>query len=270
MSTYAGRHRGRHAAPQGRGLRRLTGGPATAVVGRGLTKSAAVLGVAGVGVTLVSGQTGTSTPSSATALADGTGAGLAAFDVAAPGAVAAGNGILVKGAPGVAGERASRSAARVTAPSPQGPVDTTLGALSFRAVAKPAAATGGTAATPRVFPVNGTGLGGLTANAQRVLAGVLSTFGQITSVIGVRPDAIPDHPSGRAIDFMLPSWSSASGIDLGNQVVAYVQAHAAEWNVDYIIFRQRIWFPGSGWRAMADRGSPTANHMDHVHVSVKS
>jgi hypothetical protein len=39
--------------------------------------------------------------------------------------------------------------------------------------------------------------------------------------------------------------------------------------VKYIIWRQRIWYPSSGtWRGMADRGSATANHYDHVHVSV--
>lgn len=38
--------------------------------------------------------------------------------------------------------------------------------------------------------------------------------------------------------------------------------------VDYVIWRQRINSrDGRGWRAMADRGSITANHFDHVHVS---
>ncbi|MEP7157788.1 MAG: SH3 domain-containing protein, partial [Chloroflexota bacterium] len=34
---------------------------------------------------------------------------------------------------------------------------------------------------------------------------------------------------------------------------------------------QRIWSvqrSSEGWRPMADRGSTTANHYDHVHVSV--
>jgi hypothetical protein len=39
-------------------------------------------------------------------------------------------------------------------------------------------------------------------------------------------------------------------------------------NITYIIWYQRIWSTNSpGWRKMADRGSPTANHMDHVHIS---
>jgi hypothetical protein len=39
----------------------------------------------------------------------------------------------------------------------------------------------------------------------------------------------------------------------------------------YIIYRQRIWdvrMPSSGWVPMEDRGSITANHYDHVHISV--
>jgi len=40
--------------------------------------------------------------------------------------------------------------------------------------------------------------------------------------------------------------------------------------VKYIIWRQRIWFPGGSWKAMADRGGVTANHYDHVHISVTS
>jgi hypothetical protein len=62
---------------------------------------------------------------------------------------------------------------------------------------------------------------------------------------------------------MVPSRSA------GDAVAAYVMAHAAELNVKYIIWYQRIWYPSSGtWKPMADRGGITANHMDHVHVSV--
>lgn len=33
----------------------------------------------------------------------------------------------------------------------------------------------------------------------------------------------------------------------------------------YTIWRQQIWYPGKSPRKMSDRGSPTQNHMDHVH-----
>jgi hypothetical protein len=50
-----------------------------------------------------------------------------------------------------------------------------------------------------------------------------------------------------------------------------VRAHYAELGVSYVIYPQQIWSverSGEGWRPMASRGSITANHYDHVHVSV--
>lgn len=41
------------------------------------------------------------------------------------------------------------------------------------------------------------------------------------------------------------------------------------YGVDYLISRQRIYNAkiANYWRPMADRGSPTQNHLDHVHFS---
>lgn len=73
-----------------------------------------------------------------------------------------------------------------------------------------------------------------------------------------------EHPLGLALDFMT---SDNRGTALANEVVRINDALDAM----YVIWRQRInSFDGRGWRAMADRGSPTENHMDHVHVSFKS
>ena len=83
-------------------------------------------------------------------------------------------------------------------------------------------------------------------------------------------DAFPDHPSGHAADFMVGT--SPSGRTKGDRLAAYVQKHHKELGVDYVIWYQRIWSParnGEGWRPMDDRGSPTANHMDHVHITFK-
>ena len=54
----------------------------------------------------------------------------------------------------------------------------------------------------------------------------------------------------------------------GDAVAAYAIANAGRLNIKYVIWKPRIWLPGSGWRGMADRGSPTQNHFDHVHISV--
>ncbi len=70
---------------------------------------------------------------------------------------------------------------------------------------------------------------------------------------------------------MVPGWSSAAGRAQGQAVADYVRAHATELGVTYVIWRQHIWSvarSSEGWRLMEDRGSPTQNHFDHVHVSV--
>ena len=54
----------------------------------------------------------------------------------------------------------------------------------------------------------------------------------------------------------------------GDAIAAFVQTHVGEFNVQYVIWRQRYWEPGSSWELMEDRGSITANHYDHVHVTV--
>jgi hypothetical protein len=52
----------------------------------------------------------------------------------------------------------------------------------------------------------------------------------------------------------------------GDQLAACALRNREALGVSYVIGRQRI-DTGSGFRAMPDRGSPTANHFDHVHVS---
>lgn len=78
------------------------------------------------------------------------------------------------------------------------------------------------------------------------------------------------HPAGLAIDFMTND-ISGDGKATGDRLAKYLQDHAAEPGVKYIIWQQHIWSverADEGWRAMADRGSPTQNHMDHVHLSL--
>lgn len=71
-----------------------------------------------------------------------------------------------------------------------------------------------------------------------------------------------EHATGHSLDIMVSS-------DLGNEVAAFLQENRAELGVEYLIWRQRIWRPATSaaWRGMSSRGSATANHMDHVHVT---
>jgi uncharacterized protein YraI len=105
----------------------------------------------------------------------------------------------------------------------------------------------------------------LSTNARAVYRAVCAEFGgPVKSFGGYRAGDSGDHGSGRAVDIMV------SG-DPGWDIARYVQAHAKEFGVTYVIYQQKIWLVGkpfSTWRAMEDRGSTTANHYDHVHVSV--
>jgi hypothetical protein len=104
---------------------------------------------------------------------------------------------------------------------------------------------------------------GLVPNAVAVHRAICNAFPQITSYGGVRADS-GSHGTGRAIDAMV------SG-SLGWEVAEYVRANAGSLGVSEVLFSQKIWTverSSEGWRSMESRGSATADHYDHVHVTV--
>ena len=104
---------------------------------------------------------------------------------------------------------------------------------------------------------------GLTSAAVYVYRSVCHAFPQITSYGGW--DNHGEHASGRALDIM------TSDAALGTAIAEFLRAHASELHLYDILWAQRIWTPvraGEGWRTFPSRGSATANHYDHVHVSV--
>jgi hypothetical protein len=106
---------------------------------------------------------------------------------------------------------------------------------------------------------------GLTADAVRVHRAVCHAFPQVTSYGGLRPGDSGEHGTGQALDIM------TSDQALGDQIAAWLIEHRAELGVSELLWWQRIWTVeriSEGWRPFADRGSATANHMDHVHVTV--
>ena len=105
---------------------------------------------------------------------------------------------------------------------------------------------------------------GLTPDAIRVHRALCHRYPQITSFLGRRTSS-GYHGEGRAVDNMI------SDSTVGWEIAKWVRAHAKELGAMEVIYRQHIWTvqrSSEGWRSMSDRGSPTANHMDHVHVSV--
>lgn len=84
---------------------------------------------------------------------------------------------------------------------------------------------------------------GLTPKARNVLDYVDRNFPAVKLVGGVRPDPIPDHPSGRGLDIMVPS------LAVGDAVFADLMAHKADLNIRYMLWR-------------------VPQHHDHIHVCV--
>ena len=102
---------------------------------------------------------------------------------------------------------------------------------------------------------------GLAPNAQAVYSAVRTEFPDMTDIGGYRAGDGGDHGSGHAVDVMVTG-------SRGDQIAAWLQQNASSLNIKYVIWKQRIWHPGGGWEPMEDRGDPTQNHFDHVHVSV--
>ena len=141
---------------------------------------------------------------------------------------------------------------------------------AYTSTSKPSTDT----ANPLNSSVSLPGYAQLEANAKVAVQHVIDTYPAIRTIGGWRASSAysSDHPNGRAIDVMIPSYSATSGIQLGDKIAADFQANAAKYKVTYIIWRQKQWnasYPERGWRQMEDRGSITQNHYDHVHVSFK-
>jgi uncharacterized protein YraI len=118
----------------------------------------------------------------------------------------------------------------------------------------------------------GPSLGGTCANGSSIDAGraslyeihdvVCANWPEITSYGTWRNDG--EHGEGRAIDIMVTG-------ETGWAIAEFLRANYSALGIEYIIFSQQMWSverAGEGWRAMSDRGSTTANHYDHVHVTV--
>ena len=101
---------------------------------------------------------------------------------------------------------------------------------------------------------------GLQPDTTKVHRAVCAKFPSIVRYGGIAGRG--EHATGQALDIMV-------GNPIGNEVAAFLQQHQAELGIEYLIWRQRIWRPSTSgaWRGMSDRGSATANHMDHVHVT---
>lgn len=109
---------------------------------------------------------------------------------------------------------------------------------------------------------NGTSVpSGVSPNIRVIHEAVCSNFPEIATYGTLRSDG--EHAQGIAMDIMVAG-------DTGWEVAEFIRQYSAALGVSYVIHARNIWSvqrSAEGWRAMADRGSVTANHYDHVHVT---
>jgi hypothetical protein len=109
-----------------------------------------------------------------------------------------------------------------------------------------------------------------------VLKLLRATWGGSSSGIsrGCSAGATSEHKEGRALDWRM-DMKSASQRKRVDKALAWLTANNGEvayrLGVMYVIWNQRIWslyYQELGWRKMPNRGSYTANHKNHVHISL--
>lgn len=83
----------------------------------------------------------------------------------------------------------------------------------------------------------------------------------------------PDHNTLRCLDFMVSHLPKAQWNTAGDWIADYLWTNRDRLGLRLILWRQRIISTYSNatrkagvWTKMADRGSATENHMDHVHA----
>ena len=78
-----------------------------------------------------------------------------------------------------------------------------------------------------------------------------------------RQDSYGEHSSGEALDIMV-----GNNRNLGEQINRWLLQNADVLGLQYNLWRQAQWDPSGTITPMENRGSPTANHQDHIHARV--
>jgi hypothetical protein len=115
---------------------------------------------------------------------------------------------------------------------------------------------------PQLLPAGKAPERGLQVKTILTARSVSAVFPEIQSMGGVRPDALRWHPNGLALDVMIPDPTSAAGIALGDQIVAYVMKNVERFAIQDAIWRGTYYTPGG-------RRAGGYGHYDHVHITTK-
>ncbi|MFC4589681.1 coiled-coil domain-containing protein [Sphaerisporangium corydalis] len=114
---------------------------------------------------------------------------------------------------------------------------------------------------------------GLTARMVSIRNVIMQNYPMPFGVGCLRAGDPGEHGKGRACDFMMSGGGrmpDAGSVARGDALAQWCIENGRQIGIMYIIWRQRYYDirTGAGWRQMSDRGGITANHYDHVHVSV--
>lgn len=144
------------------------------------------------------------------------------------------------------------------APAPADPAIVAMPGQPPVDVGSPLAAARGD--IPEALPVGVANEAGLQPNTILAARAVSARFPQIADIDGVRPDSKPWHPSGLAIDIMIPNPESPEGIALGNEILAFAMSNAARFGLQDVIWRGTYYTP-------AGPQASGYGHYDHVHIT---
>ena len=100
------------------------------------------------------------------------------------------------------------------------------------------------ASAPPAQAVPLVGMNGVCANAANLADYISSAYPGVQSIGGIRPDRLPDHPSGHAIDIM-----TGNNMGLGDTIASDIKSQTQRFGVKYVLWRVK-------------------DHFNHVHVTV--
>jgi hypothetical protein len=112
----------------------------------------------------------------------------------------------------------------------------------------------------RTLPVGVANERGLQVKTILAARAISAAFPEIEEIGGVRPDPLPWHPNGLALDITIPNPGTAQGIALGNEIVSYVLRNAVRFGLQDAIWRGVYYTPHG------PRGNGHG-HFDHVHIT---
>ncbi len=149
----------------------------------------------------------------------------------------------------------------IVAAAPMAPASATLSQQSANSGAVELVSASRWRTVDRTLPVGLAPERGLQVKTILASRAISAAFPEVHNIGGVRPDPLPWHPNGLALDVMIPNPGTPEGIALGNEIVSYVFRNAARFGVQDAIWRGVYYTPNGGQR------SGGYGHYDHVHVT---